>query len=161
MIRFTFLICLLSQQVLAFVVPYNQQQHNARIVVSKVCLPPIFATTTTTTTGEEYEVDNHNHQEEEEEEIGLVDVLQKNKERRFGIVSSVFSRIKGSFTGIVTGLSCFVARGMAADDYEIAELPPPYVPALFGVVLLVGVGLLTSSLGNVMDEGKQIKELLL
>ena len=37
-------------------------------------------------------------------------------------------------------------------DLEIAELPPPYVPALFGVALLVGVGVLTGSLGNVMDE---------
>lgn len=27
-----------------------------------------------------------------------------------------------------------------------------YVPAIFGVVLLAGVGVLTSSLGNVMDE---------
>jgi hypothetical protein len=40
----------------------------------------------------------------------------------------------------------------ATDDVEIAELPPVYVPALFGVALLVGVGLLTGSLGNVMDE---------
>ena len=37
-------------------------------------------------------------------------------------------------------------------ELEIAELPPPYVPALFGVALLVGVGVLTGSLGNVMDE---------
>lgn len=41
---------------------------------------------------------------------------------------------------------------MAAEEIEIAELPPPYVPAIFGVVLLAGVGLLTSSLGNVYDE---------
>ncbi|KAL7571770.1 hypothetical protein ACA910_002861 [Epithemia clementina (nom. ined.)] len=42
----------------------------------------------------------------------------------------------------------------AAEDGEVVleTLPPPYVPALFGVGLLVGVGLLTSSLGNVMDE---------
>lgn len=45
-----------------------------------------------------------------------------------------------------------VGAAMAVDELEIAELPPPYVPALFGVVLLAGVGLLTSSLGNVMDE---------
>ena len=41
---------------------------------------------------------------------------------------------------------------MAAEELEIAELPPVYVPVLFGVALVVGVGLLTSSLGNVMDE---------
>ena len=40
----------------------------------------------------------------------------------------------------------------ATEEYEIAELPPVYVPALFGVALLVGVGVLTGSLGNVMDE---------
>ena len=39
-----------------------------------------------------------------------------------------------------------------ADEMELAELPPPYVPALFGVALLIGVGVLTGSLGNVMDE---------
>jgi hypothetical protein len=41
---------------------------------------------------------------------------------------------------------------LAAAELEMTELPPPYVPALFGVALLVGVGLLTGSLGNVMDE---------
>lgn len=48
-----------------------------------------------------------------------------------------------------------VAAAMAAadaSDYEVVDLPPPYVPALFGVALLGGVGLLTGSLGNVMDE---------
>ena len=60
-----------------------------------------------------------------------------------------------SMAGFVTGVVGFVSQGVAAaDDYELAELPPPYVPALFGVVLLAGVGVLTSSLGNVMDEGK-------
>jgi hypothetical protein len=53
----------------------------------------------------------------------------------------------------ITGLGAFVADGIAAEtEMEIAELPPPYVPAIFGVVLLAGVGILTSSLGDVMDE---------
>ena len=30
--------------------------------------------------------------------------------------------------------------------------PLRYIPAIFGVVLLAGVGILTSSLGDVMDE---------
>jgi hypothetical protein len=59
-----------------------------------------------------------------------------------------------SVAGLVSGLGGYVAQGMAADELEMAELPPPYVPALFGVALLVGVGALTASLGNVMDEGK-------
>mmetsp|Transcript_12142 Transcript_12142/g.29310 ORF Transcript_12142/g.29310 Transcript_12142/m.29310 type:complete len:182 (-) Transcript_12142:199-744(-) len=66
--------------------------------------------------------------------------------RRVGFVVS-------KIAGWVTGLGAFVANGIAADEaMEVAELPPPYVPAIFGVVLLAGVGILTSSLGNVMDE---------
>jgi hypothetical protein len=40
----------------------------------------------------------------------------------------------------------------AADDYEVAELPPVYVPILFAIGILGGVGVLTASLGDVMDE---------
>ena len=139
MIRFTCLLLLLSQ-VSAFVVP--QLNSNIGSISSS---NNNIRTTTGTVTGPIFST--------EDDFVDVVMPSTSNKRR--GIVSSAFKRIKGSFTGIVTGLSCFVARGMAAgaDDYEIAELPPPYVPALFGVVLLVGVGLLTSSLGNVMDEG--------
>ena len=41
----------------------------------------------------------------------------------------------------------------AADELEIAELPPVYVPILFAIAIIGGVGVLTFSLGNVMDEG--------
>mmetsp|Transcript_3995 Transcript_3995/g.10455 ORF Transcript_3995/g.10455 Transcript_3995/m.10455 type:complete len:151 (-) Transcript_3995:1321-1773(-) len=57
-----------------------------------------------------------------------------------------------SVVGFGTGSVGFIAQVLAADDYELAELPPPYVPAIFGVLLLAGIGVLTSSLGNVMDE---------
>jgi len=57
-----------------------------------------------------------------------------------------------SLAGFMTGAVGLIGQAMAAEELEIAELPPPYVPAIFGVVLLVGVGVLTSSLGNVMDE---------
>ena len=62
------------------------------------------------------------------------------------------SKMISTVTGMISGLSGFVAAGMA-EDLEYAELPPPYVPALFGVVLLAGVGALTASLGDVMTEG--------
>ena len=62
------------------------------------------------------------------------------------------SRVASKCAGLISGLSGFVARGMA-EDMEYAELPPPYVPALFGVVLLAGIGVLTASLGDVMTEG--------
>eukprot|EP00522_Entomoneis_paludosa_P015048 CAMPEP_0172457554 /NCGR_PEP_ID=MMETSP1065-20121228/22762_1 /TAXON_ID=265537 /ORGANISM="Amphiprora paludosa, Strain CCMP125" /LENGTH=140 /DNA_ID=CAMNT_0013211361 /DNA_START=73 /DNA_END=495 /DNA_ORIENTATION=+ len=61
--------------------------------------------------------------------------------------------VKVSSTVALT-MSTTVLPAMAEvdSDVQFAELPPPYVPALFGVGLLVGVGLLTGSLGNVMDE---------
>ena len=34
-----------------------------------------------------------------------------------------------------------IGQVAAADEYELAELPPPYVPAIFGLVLLVGVAI--------------------
>lgn len=37
---------------------------------------------------------------------------------------------------------------------EIAELPPVWVPIVFAVLILGGVGLLTSSLGDVYTEGE-------
>lgn len=40
----------------------------------------------------------------------------------------------------------------SASDAEIADLPPTYVPVGIGVLLLGGVGLLTSSLGDIMLE---------
>jgi len=58
------------------------------------------------------------------------------------------SNLAGFFTGFIG----FIGQVVAADDYEVVELPSPWVPAIFGVVLLAGIGVLTSSLGNVMDE---------
>lgn len=39
-----------------------------------------------------------------------------------------------------------------SQDIEVADLPSPYVPVLFGFALLGGVALLTGSLGDVMTE---------
>jgi len=59
-----------------------------------------------------------------------------------------------SMAGFVTGAIGVIGQAVAEDEYELAELPPVWVPALFGVGLIAGVGLLTASLGNVMDEGE-------
>jgi len=40
------------------------------------------------------------------------------------------------------------------DSVDIVDLPPPYVPLLIAALILVGVGLLTGSLGDVYSEGK-------
>jgi len=60
-------------------------------------------------------------------------------------------------TGLTTGWLSFAASAMAdyytdgaSDDLEIESLPPPYVPIIFAIVIIGGVGVLTSSLGDVM-----------
>ena len=45
---------------------------------------------------------------------------------------------------------------LAASDYEVAELPPVWIPVVIGIALLGGVGLLTSSLGDVYDEESRL-----
>ena len=62
-----------------------------------------------------------------------------------------------SVAGIVTAFVSAVGPALAAtnsDDLEIAELPPVYVPILFAIFIIGGVGLLTGSLGDVMNDGK-------
>jgi hypothetical protein len=39
-----------------------------------------------------------------------------------------------------------------ADDLEVSELPPPYIPVVFGILVIGGVGVLTASLGDVYTE---------
>jgi len=56
-------------------------------------------------------------------------------------------------TGCIAFLTTTPLSAIAvADELEIAELPPVYVPILFAIGVLGGVGVLTASLGNVMDE---------
>lgn len=40
----------------------------------------------------------------------------------------------------------------AVEADEVSELPPPFIPVLFGFALIGGVGWLTASLGDVMEE---------
>ncbi len=56
-------------------------------------------------------------------------------------------------TASLASFSFMNMAAAAADDVEIAELPPVYVPILFAIGVLGGVGVLTASLGDVMDEG--------
>lgn len=66
------------------------------------------------------------------------------------------SLIAGCITFLTTTpLSAFAE---SVDDLEIVDLPPPYVPILFAIGVLGGVGVLTASLGNVMDEGEPCVE---
>ena len=67
--------------------------------------------------------------------------------KNHGIVSSAFAS------------AAVPAAALAAveDGVELAELPPPIVPIIFAIGLIVGVGLLTSSLGDVYSEGTNTK----
>eukprot|EP00548_Thalassiothrix_antarctica_P001870 CAMPEP_0194145242 /NCGR_PEP_ID=MMETSP0152-20130528/15921_1 /TAXON_ID=1049557 /ORGANISM="Thalassiothrix antarctica, Strain L6-D1" /LENGTH=125 /DNA_ID=CAMNT_0038845373 /DNA_START=10 /DNA_END=387 /DNA_ORIENTATION=+ len=48
-----------------------------------------------------------------------------------------------------------VASAVEAQALEIEDLPPPYVPVIFGIVILGAVGVLTNSLGDVVaDEAR-------
>jgi hypothetical protein len=61
-------------------------------------------------------------------------------------------------TAAAAGLACaifaFVPTAMAAayEEAELAELPNPIVPVIFSFGLLVGVGVLTGTLGDVIDQ---------
>jgi len=67
------------------------------------------------------------------------------------------SLLAGCITFLTTTpLSAFAET---VDDLEIVELPPVYVPILFAIGVLGGVGVLTASLGNVMDEGEYVLSL--
>jgi hypothetical protein len=69
---------------------------------------------------------------------------------------------KKTLTGTLTAAAAIlssVPSALALDDFysgsqdiEVADLPSPYVPVLFGFALLGGVALLTGSLGDVMTE---------
>ena len=53
------------------------------------------------------------------------------------------------FLTALTSFSLVFPAWAAADDYEIVDLPAPWIPVVFGVILVAGVGVLTGSLGDV------------
>lgn len=74
------------------------------------------------------------------------------KVHRFATDFSAVNWDKSAAIASIATITTAVQSAGAVDDYEIADLPPPYVPVAFGFLLIVGVGVLTGSLGNVMDE---------
>jgi hypothetical protein len=69
--------------------------------------------------------------------------------------SSSAEGVKAAVAGLALG-SLLLPASALADEYEVADLPPPYIPVIFGLGLLVGVGLLTGSLGDVIDDEAQL-----
>lgn len=58
--------------------------------------------------------------------------------------------------GFLSGSLSLIPAALASTEVELADLPPPYIPVIFGLVLIVGVGLLTGSLGDVIDDEAQL-----
>lgn len=86
--------------------------------------------------------------------MGLVPVTTRKSQSTKNGVSMKLPTVKTMLPSAVAAAGVLATPLAAmAEEVEIVELPPPYVPVLFGVALLAGVGVLTSSLGNVMDEG--------
>jgi hypothetical protein len=64
---------------------------------------------------------------------------------------SPVSRYSTAAAGLASVFFAFVPTAMAYEA-ELAELPNPVVPVIFSVGLLVGVGVLTGTLGDVIDQ---------
>lgn len=71
------------------------------------------------------------------------------------IRSNIITTTMGISSGLVMGggASSMALAAEVMDDYEIAELPPPYIPIVFALALVAGVGVLTGSLGDVIADG--------
>ena len=78
-----------------------------------------------------------------------------------GIISQNDDTKKTLRQSLIAGCTAFATTctplsAFAAEELEIESLPPVYVPILFAIGVLGGVGVLTASLGNVMDEGMSV-----
>lgn len=73
-----------------------------------------------------------------------------------GPIRAIDNMQRALFAGCIAVLTTTPLPSFAesVDNLEIAELPPVYVPIVFAIGVIGGVGVLTASLGNVMDEGE-------
>jgi len=88
-----------------------------------------------------------------------------NEEELTGIISKNDDKKKTLRQSLIAGCTAFATTctplsAFATEELEIESLPPVYVPILFAIGVLGGVGVLTASLGNVMDEGMSIVSIL-
>jgi hypothetical protein len=77
-----------------------------------------------------------------------------NLNRQRALVTGCISTVSASLLLLLTPLITLAATTEPPPPTElvIEELPPVYVPILFAIGVIGGVGVLTFSLGNVMDE---------
>lgn len=83
-----------------------------------------------------------------------VDKNVKCSDFAFPIFSRAFHNVRNH--ALVMYTMTQVPLSVWADDYELVDLPPPWVPLAFAAGLVVGVGLLTSSLGDVIDDESRL-----
>lgn len=90
------------------------------------------------------------------------DIRVEDNARQYRSFSSLGAPIIGA---AVLFASC-ASKALAATDVSLPEeelvgnLPPPWIPLLFAVVLVGGTALLTGSLGDVIADGKRVKNIL-
>lgn len=76
-----------------------------------------------------------------------------NRHRQRALVTGCISTVSASLLLLLTPLITLAATTEPpSTELVIEELPPVYVPILFAIGVIGGVGVLTFSLGNVMDE---------
>eukprot|EP00560_Eucampia_antarctica_P006711 CAMPEP_0197824098 /NCGR_PEP_ID=MMETSP1437-20131217/1405_1 /TAXON_ID=49252 ORGANISM="Eucampia antarctica, Strain CCMP1452" /NCGR_SAMPLE_ID=MMETSP1437 /ASSEMBLY_ACC=CAM_ASM_001096 /LENGTH=163 /DNA_ID=CAMNT_0043423597 /DNA_START=45 /DNA_END=536 /DNA_ORIENTATION=+ len=125
------LLLLLSLSSFGGTLAFSANRNKQNINRNKVIIPNIIASTTPTT--------HHHHN------IVLGSFLTPKKK----LANAVLASVSTVFTSSV-GIAMAEVDGM--DGVEMAELPPPIVPLVFAFALLVGVGFLTSSLGDVYSD---------
>jgi len=72
-------------------------------------------------------------------------------------LTSITSQLQKSLPALPVAASTLLIPSVAKafdtlDDVEVADLPPIWVPILFAFGILIGVGVLTASLGDVYTE---------
>ena len=73
-----------------------------------------------------------------------------------GMMNAHFATIGAGLVVAAGSLFAWVPAAWASTEVEMADLPPPYVPVIFGFAVVAGVGVLTGSLGDVINEEAQL-----
>ena len=82
----------------------------------------------------------------------------------FGVQKGTNVIQKVNSKGMIAGGSAVLSSlavpcaAIATDAAEISDLPPPYVPVAVGFGLLIAVGVLTNSLGDVLADEASLGE---
>ena len=82
--------------------------------------------------------------------------IELDNHRIKGAMATIMTCALSTSAAVLTMIPSIAAAAATADDdiIEIAELPPVWVPIVFAIVIIGGVGLLTFSLGDVYTEGE-------